>query len=71
MYPNYGWIIYAWYPDQWWTEKIAGDHLDECTDEELEEFLGKSRVVMLHIAPEPDDFDKITVAGFVSVDTLI
>ena len=66
VYPHYGWILYAWYPDKWWTEEIAGEPLDECTDKELEEFLWQARPLTIHLLPEPDDHDIPTVAGFVS-----
>ena len=66
MYPHYGWITFGWYPDRWWTEEVAGEHIDECTDEELEEFLRRSRPLVIHLIPEPDDYDLETDAGIVS-----
>ena len=66
VYPHYGWILFAWYPDNWWTEDIAGEPLDECTDKELKEFLRQVRPLNIHSFPEPDDHDIPTVAGFVS-----
>ena len=66
-YPHYAWIIYAWYPERWWLEEIAGEHITECSDKELEDFLLKSRALEIHLFPEADDFDKPTVTGFVSI----
>ena len=45
---------------------MVGDHLEECTDEELEDFLQRSRALVLHLLPEPDDYALPTTAGFVS-----
>ena len=66
LYPHYGWILYGWYPERWWTEEVAGEHIDECTDRELEVFLRNSRSLIIHLQPEPDDFHQITDAGIVS-----
>ena len=66
VYPNYAWIFYGLYPDGWWTENVTQVPLEDCTDEELELFLFKSRGLMAHIVPEPDDFDSPTSAGIVS-----
>lgn len=57
VYPHYGWIIYAWYPERWWKEDIAEDHIHECTDEMLEDFLWKSQDLMIHLFPKPNDHD--------------
>ena len=67
LYPHYAWIIFGWYPDKWWTEEVAGEPLEGCTDEDIEDFLQKSRVLLIHLLPEPDNFDLPTVAGFVSI----
>ena len=64
VYPNYAWIVYAWYPEKWWTE---GDDLDGCTNDFLEDFLIRARALLLNIVAEPDDFDAITDGGFVSL----
>ena len=61
-------MIFGGYNDKWWTEEVAGEHLDACTDEELEDFLRKSRALIIHRFPEPDDHDLPTVAKFVSRD---
>ena len=45
---------------------MAKEHIDECTDEELEEFLKKAQPVLINLVPEPDDYDLPTSAGFVS-----
>ena len=66
VYPHYGWITFGWYPDRWWTEEVVGEHIDECTDEELEDFLRRSRPLVIHLIPEPDDYNFKTDAGIVS-----
>ena len=65
LYPHYAWLIYDWYPDRWWTEEVANETIDGCSDEVLEAFLIQSRALLIHIVPEPDDNDKETVAGIV------
>ena len=67
MYPHYGWIMYTWYPERWWTEEVAGEHIDECSDEEMEEFLVRAQPLLINLVPEPDDYNLQTVAGFVSL----
>ena len=67
MYPHYAWIIYSFYPERWWREEVAKEHLDECTDEELEDFLHDSRALIIHVLPEPDKKDIDTAAGLVSI----
>ena len=67
VYPHYGWILYSWYPDNWWTEEIAGEHIDECTDEELADFLERARPLIINLVPEPDGLDIETAAGIVSM----
>lgn len=64
VYPNYAWIFYALYPNQWWTDSVIPV---DCTNEELESFVLRSRGILAHIVPEPDDFDSITAAGIVSL----
>ena len=58
--------MFGWYPDKWWTEEVAGEHIDECSDEELETFLKKSQSLIIDILPEPDDYHQTTDAGIVS-----
>jgi hypothetical protein len=60
-YPDYGWILYGWYPDRWWTEEVAQSP-SECTDQELENFLRKSRALVIQLLPEPDDYNQATDA---------
>ena len=55
------------YPERWWTEEVAGEHIDECTDKELEVFLRNSRSLIIYLQPEPDDFHQTTDAGIVSI----
>ena len=66
MYPHYGWIMFTWYPKKWWTEEVAGEHIDGCSDEEMEQFLIRVQPLLIDVVPEPDDYDQHTVAGFVS-----
>ena len=66
VYPHYGWIMFGWYPENWWKEEVAGEHIDECTDDQLEEFLRKARPLIIHFIPEPDDHDLTTDANIVS-----
>ena len=66
VYPNYAWIFYGLYPSRWWTEAVSRLPLEDCTDEELEQFLVDSRAIMAHIVPEPDDLDSPSSAGIVS-----
>ena len=57
--------MYSFYPDKWWTEEVAKEHLEECSDQELEEFLLKSKALIIHLVPEPDDWNHKTIAGLV------
>jgi gamma-aminobutyric acid type B receptor len=68
VYPHYAWIIYSFYPDKWWTEEVAKEHLEECSDQELEDFLLKSHALIIHLVPEPDDWNRLTVAGLSTTD---
>ena len=65
VYPHYAWILYSFYPDKWWTEEVAKEHLEECSDQELEDFLLKSHALIIHLVPEPDDWNRPTAAGLV------
>ena len=62
--------MYGWYPDKWWTEAVAREPLDGCSDAVLEDFLRRSRALIIQMIPEPDDFDFPTAAGFVSGNPL-
>ena len=67
VYPHFGWIIFGWYADRWWTEEVAQETID-CTDDELELFLGQARPLLIQLLPEPDDYNLTTDAGLVSGD---
>ena len=68
VYPNYVWIIYAAYPDKWWTAaRSGGKNLTDCPDEVLEQFLIDSRAFTIHALPEPDLVDEETDAGIVKL----
>ena len=58
--------MFGWYPDKWWTEEVAGEHIDECSDEELETFMKRSRSLIIDFLPEPDDYHQTADAGIVS-----
>lgn len=45
---------------------MAGEQIEGCTGQQIEEFLWKSRVFVMQLVPEPDDFDLVTAVGFVS-----
>ena len=66
VYPHYAWILFGWYEEKWWTAEVAGERLDDCTDQQLEDFLQNSQAFLIDLLPEPDDYDLTTVAGFVS-----
>jgi hypothetical protein len=57
--------MYGLYPEKWWTNDVAGDKLDECTDEDLENFLIMARPLIMDMIPEPDSEDAPTDTGFV------
>ena len=57
--------MYSFYPEKWWTEDVAKEHLEECSDQELEEFLLKSHALVMRFVPEPDDWNYLTAAGLV------
>ena len=57
-------MYYAWYPDGWWKQENR-EYLDGCSDEFLSDFLLKSRAHVLHILPEADDRNAITISGMV------
>ena len=63
--------MFTWYPKRWWTEEVAGEHIDRCTDEEMEKFLIRAQPLLIDVVPEPDDYDQQTVAGFVSGNNII
>ena len=43
-YPQYAWILYDWYTDEWWT---MGDPIRGCNNSDLEAFLERSITVQL------------------------
>ena len=65
MHPHYGWIMFGWYRERWWTEEVAQEQID-CSDEEMESFLERARPLLIQLLPEPGDYDAATDAGFVS-----
>eukprot|EP00731_Ephydatia_muelleri_P036321 Em0235g2a len=58
-YPHYAWIIQHWYPDKWWI--ASPDEVTNCTENELESFLGKALSIRIH--PSPDEYFDISDAG--------
>ena len=45
---------------------MAKEIIEGCSDVVLEDFLVKTRPLLVHLLPEPDDEDALTVAGIVS-----
>ena len=70
VYPHYAWIIYSFYPDKWWTEEVAKEHLEECSDQKLEDFLLKSHALIIQLLPEPYDLNHKTITGLVKYDIM-
>ena len=60
-YPKYAWIMYDWYPKQWWTKL---DNSSKCSSDDIVRFLDK--VMTLRRYPETDDISATTEAGIVS-----
>ena len=60
-YPKYAWIMYDWYPKQWWTK--LDDSVIKCTADDIAKFLDK--VLTLRRYPETDDISATTQAGIV------
>ena len=59
------WITRKPYHPEWWTQKVDKNTVS-CSDEELEEFLIKGRVLALNHYATRDHRDKITDQGIVS-----
>ena len=45
---------------------MAKEVIEGCSDAVLEGFLVKTRPLLVHLLPEPDDENVVTVAGIVS-----
>lgn len=65
-YPQYVWITYAWYQDQWWTSAVNNDPI-RCSEDELVQLLRLS--LAIEIVPVPDDLDAQTDVGLVRNST--
>ena len=65
VYPHYAWIMYNFYPHKWWTEEVAEEHLEECPDQKLENFLLQSHALLVQLTTVPYDRDATTIAGLV------
>ena len=61
-YPQYVWIAYAWYEDEWWTSDINNDPIS-CDENELAQMLRQS--LSVEIVPVPDDPNAETDVGVV------
>jgi len=66
-YPRYAWITFGWFPDSWWTKAVSKNNVS-CSDQQLEEFVEKARMLQIQQFPTPDDVDAATIAGIVSSD---
>ena len=47
VYPQYAWLVYGWYAEEWW--KLGQENITQrdCTDDDLKEFLDRAIVVGL------------------------
>ena len=57
-YPQYAWLVYDWYPDEWWESET--DRPD-CTNDDLKKFLERALVIGL-----PEFNNETTDIGTVS-----
>ena len=64
------WLSYAGWPERWWTQEVTNNTVN-CTDEELEEFVIKGRMLVLNILAIPEHGGKVTDQGIVSIIILI
>lgn len=60
------WITYEWHHQEWWTDEVSRTTVN-CTDEELEDFLIKGRVLTLNHYAVQEDREKVTDQGIVSL----
>ena len=61
-YPQYVWITYAWYQEEWWTSAVNNDPI-RCSEDELVQLLRLS--IGIEIIPVPDDPSAQTDVGLV------
>ena len=47
VYPQYAWLVYGWYAEEWW--KLVQGNITQigCIDDDLKEFLDRAIVVGL------------------------
>ena len=64
--PQYVWATYSWYRERWWTQEVTNTTIS-CTDEELEEFVIRERMLTLSHYAIPENRNKITDQGTVSI----
>lgn len=61
-YPQYVWITYAWYQDEWWTSAVNNDPI-MCSEDELVQLLRFS--VGIETIPVSDNPNAQTDVGLV------
>ncbi len=61
-YPNYAWILYGWYREDWW----MSDNPSSCTNAEMEAFVEKARPIVVQQYPTADHLNESTDSGIVS-----
>ena len=62
VYPNYGWITWHGTNKMW---KEPGNFSNDCTEEEVEEFIQESRILSITSFLNPDNSDIPTASGLV------
>ena len=61
VYPNYAWILYGWYSEEWWRSPDAAVN---CSEDELAAVLERALVVQQY--PITDNTSHVAVGGVVS-----
>ena len=63
-YPRYAWITFGGYPVGWWTNAVSKNDVS-CSDQQLEDFIVKTKMLQIQQYPTPNDFDGSTIFGIV------
>ena len=69
-YPRYSWITFGGYPVGWWTNEVSKNNVS-CSDQQLEDFIVKARMLLIQQYPTPDNIDGTTIAEIVSLKVLV